>query len=188
MSFYDWIPKVHISSDLETGHVTKTKSMLGGGTKTKSKVFSVMYRTCPYLMIIIIDMAIGGYNYVELHTTCSDLWVITTVVSHTARCMSFAALVFSFLAPHNQQATHNDRGCTKIPVIILCSICFTLRPSLRPSDVNWRHRSGSTLAHVMACCLTTPSHYLNRCWLIISKVKLHSSDGNFTRDTSVSSE
>ena len=42
--------------------------------------------------------------------------------------------------------------------------------SLRPSDAIWRHRSGSTLAQVMACCLTAPSHYLNQCWLIISKV------------------
>ena len=38
--------------------------------------------------------------------------------------------------------------------------------SLRPSDAIWRHRSGSTLAQVMACCLTAPSHYLNQCWLI----------------------
>ena len=30
--------------------------------------------------------------------------------------------------------------------------------SLRPSDANWRRRSGSTLAQVMACCLTAPSH------------------------------
>ena len=27
-----------------------------------------------------------------------------------------------------------------------------------------------------------PSHYLNRCWLIISKVQWLSSEGNFTRD------
>ena len=47
--------------------------------------------------------------------------------------------------------------------------------SLRPSDAIWRHRSGSTLAQVMACCLTAPSHYLNQCWLIISKVEWHSS-------------
>ena len=31
-------------------------------------------------------------------------------------------------------------------------------------------RSGSTLTQVMACCLTAPSHYLNQCRLIISKV------------------
>ena len=40
--------------------------------------------------------------------------------------------------------------------------------SLWPTDAIWRHRSGSTLAQVMACCLTAPSHYLNQCWLIIS--------------------
>ena len=41
---------------------------------------------------------------------------------------------------------------------------------LRPSDAIWRHRSWSTLAQVMACCLTASSHYLNQCWLIISNV------------------
>ena len=49
----------------------------------------------------------------------------------------------------------------------------------------WRHRSGSTLAQVMACCLMASSHYLNQCWLIISKVLWYSSsEGNFIRDTS----
>ena len=43
--------------------------------------------------------------------------------------------------------------------------------SLCPSDAIWQHRSGSTLAQVMACCLTAPSHYLNQCWLIISEVQ-----------------
>ena len=37
----------------------------------------------------------------------------------------------------------------------------------------WRHRTGSILAQVMACCLTAPSHYLNQCCLI-SKVQRHS--------------
>ena len=40
--------------------------------------------------------------------------------------------------------------------------------SLWPSDTIWWHESGSTLAQVMACCLTAPSHYLSQCWLIIS--------------------
>ena len=43
--------------------------------------------------------------------------------------------------------------------------------SLWSSDTIWRQRSGSTLAQVMACCLTAPSHYLNQCWLIISEVQ-----------------
>ena len=56
--------------------------------------------------------------------------------------------------------------------------------SLWPSDAIWRSRSVSTLAQVMACCLTAPSHYLNQCWLIISEVQWHSYQGNFTRDAS----
>ena len=48
--------------------------------------------------------------------------------------------------------------------------------SLWPSDDIWWHRSGSTLTHVMACCLTAPSHYLNQFWLnfMISYVVLGS--------------
>ena len=46
--------------------------------------------------------------------------------------------------------------------------------SLSPSDVIWWQIHGSTLAHVMAWCLMEPSHYLNQCWLIISKVMWHS--------------
>ena len=43
--------------------------------------------------------------------------------------------------------------------------CFSasIGNSLKPSDAIWRHKSGSTLAQVMACCLTAPSHYLNQC-------------------------
>ena len=53
--------------------------------------------------------------------------------------------------------------------------CTSMVNSLGPSDTIWHWRSWSTLVQVMACCLTTPSHYLNQCWLIISKVLLHSS-------------
>ena len=49
--------------------------------------------------------------------------------------------------------------------------------SLWLSDTIWRHRSGSTLVPIMACCLTAPSHYLNQCWLTISGIL---SEGNFT--------
>ena len=46
--------------------------------------------------------------------------------------------------------------------------------SLWPNDAIWRQRSGSTLAQVMAWCLTAPSHYLNQCWFTFSKVHWHS--------------
>ena len=42
--------------------------------------------------------------------------------------------------------------------------------SLWLSDIIWRHRSGSTLAQVLACCLAAPSHYLNQCWLKIINI------------------
>ena len=56
--------------------------------------------------------------------------------------------------------------------------------SLWPCDTIWRQRSVSTLAQVMACCLTAPSHYLNQCWLVISEVQWYSYSGNFTKDAS----
>ena len=51
--------------------------------------------------------------------------------------------------------------------------------SLRPSDIIWQHRSGSTLAQVMVCCLTAPSHYPIQCRPLISKVLWHSPESNF---------
>ena len=56
-------------------------------------------------------------------------------------------------------------------------MCKNVTPgnnSLRPSDAIWRQGSGLTLAHVMASCLTAPSHYMNQYWLIISEVQWHS--------------
>ena len=45
--------------------------------------------------------------------------------------------------------------------------------SLWHSDAIWQLRSGSTLAQSMVCCLTAPSHYLNRCWLINCLCGMH---------------
>ena len=51
---------------------------------------------------------------------------------------------------------------------IVLALVQILVNSLWPSDAIWRQGSRSTLVQVMACCLMTPSHYLNQCWLIIS--------------------
>ena len=56
--------------------------------------------------------------------------------------------------------------------------------SLWLGDALCWHRSGSTSAQVMACCLTAPSHYLNQCWLIIGEVKWQSPEGNIISYTS----
>ena len=44
----------------------------------------------------------------------------------------------------------------------------------------WWHKSGSTIAQVMACCLMAANHYLNQCWLIIKCVLCHSLESNST--------
>ena len=62
-------------------------------------------------------------------------------------------------------------------------IMFIVNP-LQPTDAIWQHRSGSTLARVMAWCLRAPSHYMNHFFFTISEIHWHSSEGNFTRDTS----
>ena len=51
------------------------------------------------------------------------------------------------------------------------------------SEAIWPRRS-STLAQIMACCLAALSHYLDQCWLIISKVQWDLFESNFMRDTS----
>ena len=54
---------------------------------------------------------------------------------------------------------------------------------LWPNDAIWRHRSVSTLAQVMACCLMAPSHYLNPCWLSIGEVGRQLHGRKFTANT-----
>ena len=50
--------------------------------------------------------------------------------------------------------------------------------SMWPRDTAWLHRSRSTLIHVMACCLTAPSHYLNQYWLTIRRILHHAPEDN----------
>ena len=52
--------------------------------------------------------------------------------------------------------------------------------SFWPSDAIRWHRSESRLAHIMAWCLTAPSHYLNQFWLIVKTFPQYSPEGNFT--------
>ena len=86
--------------------------------------------------------------------------------------------------------------CVDVPLVVvlqlddfvaitkLSVLCYDNFNSFWPSDAIWRHRSGSTLTQAMACCLMAPSHYLNQCWLFISDVHWHLSEGIFIIDTS----
>ena len=51
------------------------------------------------------------------------------------------------------------------------------------SDAIWHQRSCSALVQVMACCLMSPSHYLNQCWLTIHEIFWHSFQGNIYMNT-----
>ena len=105
------------------------------------------------------------------------------------------ALMFSLISTrihdwvNNGEAGDLRRYRAHYDVTVMCTfICifiFGHWNPLWPNDAIWRHRSGSTLVQVLACCLTASSHYLDQSWLIISKIQLHSSEGNFTRYTSV---
>ena len=55
-----------------------------------------------------------------------------------------------------------------------CFICKMSSSFSRSQYVNSYHKSGSTLAPVMACCLMASSHYLNKFWLHFSEVLWHS--------------
>ena len=78
------------------------------------------------------------------------------------------------------------------PLKLVLIYCHFLTWSMIPvvfnsswrSDVIWRQRPESVLARIMSCCLTAPSHYLNQCLRITSKVQWHSPEGDFTRDIS----
>ena len=61
------------------------------------------------------------------------------------------------------------------------TLVLTLRGLVTPyGDIELgQHCSGA----VMACCLTTPSHYLNQSWLLITKVLWYSPESNFTVST-----
>ena len=60
----------------------------------------------------------------------------------------------------------------------LSSACQSINSSA-PLDTIWRHRSGSKLVHVIACCLMAPSLYLNQCWLDINRVLCHAPESSF---------
>ena len=53
--------------------------------------------------------------------------------------------------------------------------------SLWPNDAIWWHRSRSTLAQAVACCLTASSHSPNQCWFISNGVLWDFPDNDCTR-------
>ena len=81
-------------------------------------------------------------------------------------------------------ATHSITFCVQyVTVLKLFKQCCLVKSSpikltfcsylasMWLSNAAWRHRSGSTLAQVMACCLAAPRHYLYQSWRVTCKVQ-----------------
>ena len=70
-------------------------------------------------------------------------------------------------------------ACNKNLYFDLSHLMYSVYDNIiRPSDVILWHRCGSTWAQVMACCLTTPTHYHNQCWFLILEVPWRSTENN----------
>ena len=113
---------------------------------------------------------------------CSNyIWVINNFISYQGAAYNRGLTVHVF-SPSLRIWLMSCRVFCCRPPVRLCSLNTTWKVeltygkfnnvkwnstlnSLWPSDVIWRQGSRSTLAQVMACCLTAPSHYLNQCWL-----------------------
>ena len=109
------------------------------------------------------------YTYFAFHKSCKFMVFNGTMYLFTTLCLKLRSYHFGLKV---------NVAYIMILFIHPCS-CQMLLNSLRPSDAIWRQWSWTTLAQVMACCLTAPSHYLNQCWLIIRGVLWHTSESSF---------
>ena len=159
-------------------------SSLGGVSKNTYKLVNLWALKSSLLNKIHIFQYMGKIFYGELHA----MWRrrVWSTLAEVMACYLMAPnhylnqcyLLTSEVLWHSPQ----NNFAASAPATILYEFenytsKITATPminSLWPSDAIWRQRSGSTLAQVMACCLTAPSHYLNQCWLIIREVQWHS--------------
>ena len=140
-----------------------------------------------YITYMCVNFTSRGYQY---HT------VFVTDHLHPESCPIIICDLIVLGYQHTQwpeifTQVHQDTGILCYYVLSDAIVAWRIKyftfivckEMLLPSDVIWRQGSGSTLAQVMACCLTAPCHYLNQCWLIISKVQWYSSEGSLPNGT-----
>ena len=103
---------------------------------------------------------------------CSD------VRYHQQPC--FWAIIIFYCSLHSS-VTFVKKGTNKVSDYLYSWMYIHPRlfNTLWPYDVVWRHGPVSTLVQAMACCLTTPSHYLDECLLLIREVMWHSPENIF---------
>ena len=98
---------------------------------------------------------VGWVDVLDSDGITSDIAVPWTHLVKYSHMHMYLTIIINIASPQVQ-----------LPIFVL--YCLN---SFWPSDAWCRQRSESTLAQVMACCLTAPSHY-NQCWLIISEVQV----------------
>ena len=140
----------------------------------------------------MLTLNVRGPSYLSVTRSISWLlmpWLLTSpghqqswYWSYTM-CRSFSYLRkdFKYLCQINVEEWQKRNYMFMFPLKNLA--CKGLN-SLWTRNTIWWHRIGSTLSHVMACCLTTWRHHLDQCWLFISRDPWHLSESNFTRDIS----
>ena len=139
-----------------------------------------------------ISPADSDHICIYLNIRKREIWLVYRSISpylhqspHVSRESLYNMLSYSVITGpdtdvYNSEQLSGDRQTKLTYFSCLCSSIPDYRSmyysyvepfnSLWPSDAIWRQGSGSTLAQVMACCLTAPSHCLNQCWLILIEV------------------
>ena len=123
----------------------------------------------PTLDIYSIRLWATVNEWITFHTiyvTLGNSWLIAQPCTHGV----LWSISLKFFNPSLAKLPFNFNGSLAKHGSQLVQVPIGDFNSLWPSDAIWWHRSGSTWAQLLACCLTAPSHYLNQCWLIISKV------------------
>ena len=123
------------------------------------------YRTVFYLTTrpvlpsgteVKLQMGRNFYNYIEIVcVTCPNILKIG--IQRGAMRSLGKTLWTPLMVSQRWFRCHQYRPRSMLPYAITRPLWVN---SLWPSDAIWRQRSESTLAQVLACCLTAPSHYL----------------------------
>ena len=144
--------------------------------RDRSPTSSIKCRSFKNFRLVSNRLALCAYSVEPM--AISSKW--TVITDRSLRRASSAW----FLLVNNHTLLISGRLTNSISRTDAISLISRLFLTFRPSDTIWRQRSRSTLAQIMAYCLTAPSHYMKECWFNISKVHWYSFEYNFTRDTS----
>ena len=155
-------------------------SLLNGNNSTHEQCSNTFCRCENHkCQLITLHMCHSPVSKSIIVSTTSAFWPIFAWHNAIGILNSVYNMTLWTAAPVSLWVNDNAR-----PVCHIWNLCrlieiYIFLNSLRPSDAIWRQWFWTTLAQVMACCLTAPSHYLNQCWLIIRGVLWHTSESSF---------